>query len=317
MEWGYTCSSESFGAGDLVDLAKTAEARGFKFVSVSDHYHPWTTRQGQSPYVWSTVGAIAAQTRSVLIGTGVTCPLIRQHPAIVAQAAATCADLSSGRFFLGVGTGEALNEHITGVRWPPIHIRREMLVEAVGVIKALWEGDTVDHRGTYFEVENARLFSAPATHPSVVWAASGEASAKMGSSCADGLWVTSPNPDVIGAFQTGSGDAMVIGELTICWGDPESARQVAYESWPNAAIPGQLTQDLPTWTHFEQAASVLSIDQVNERIIAGNDVDRVVEAAREFEMAGCTHLHLHQVGPDQRSLFDAWDGALGQALRTL
>jgi coenzyme F420-dependent glucose-6-phosphate dehydrogenase len=171
MQLGYTCSSEEFEASELVRFATLAEDAGFTFVTVSDHFHPWTSTQGHSPFAWSTLGAIATRTESVRIGTGVTCPLIRVHPTIVAQAAATVSELSDGRFFLGVGTGEALNEHITGERWPPIDVRQEMLAEALGIIRDLWSGETVDHHGTHYVVENAKLFSA-SPHPiDIVWAA--------------------------------------------------------------------------------------------------------------------------------------------------
>ena len=136
MRWGYTCSSEEFEASELVEQAAMAEQTGFDFVTVSDHFHPWTSSQGHSPFAWTTIGGIAARTDKVGLGTGVTCPLIRYHPAVIAQAAATATELSGGRFFLGVGTGEALNEHITADRWPPANVRQEMLVEAIEIIRA-------------------------------------------------------------------------------------------------------------------------------------------------------------------------------------
>src|SRR3954469_2340203 len=154
--WGYTLSSEEFAPRALVDQAAMAEDAGFEFLTVSDHYHPWTQSQGESPFAWSTIGGVAMRTKSVHIGTGVTCPIIRYHPTIVAQAAATSSALLEGRFFLGVGTGEWLNEHIAGGVWPAIEVRREMLAEAVAVMRELWKGDTVDHRGQYYAVENAR-----------------------------------------------------------------------------------------------------------------------------------------------------------------
>lgn len=324
MLLGYTCSSEEFEASDLVRFAELAEDAGFEFVTLSDHFHPWTTSQGHSPFAWATAGAIAARTRSVRLGTGVTCPLQRVHPAIVAQAAATVSELADGRFFLGVGTGEALNEHITGQRWPPVDVRREMLVEAVAVIRRLWAGDTVDHHGRFYTVENARLFSAPRHPVDVVWAAAGEATAREAAEHADGLWITSPSVDTVDAYRGAGGSGAVYGQLTICWAPDDEAVRTAHEVWPNAAIAGQLSQDLPTWSHFEQAATMVSAGDVAERIVCGQDVGAVVEAAREYADAGVTHLHLHQVGRDQRSFFDAWrhelrdgiEGALGSAAAT-
>jgi G6PDH family F420-dependent oxidoreductase len=314
MHWGYTCSSEEFEASDLVRFAALAEDAGFDFVTVSDHYHPWTTSQGHSPFAWSTLGGIAARTRSVRIGTGVTCPLIRIHPTIVAQAAATVSEMSDGRFFLGVGTGEALNEHITGRRWPPIDVRLEMLAEAVGIIRALWTGETVDHHGGHYTVENAKLFSAPATSIDIVWAAAGETSARHAAEHADGMWATSPAADTVAAYRDAGGTGPVIGQLTVCWGPADHAARTAHEIWPNAAVQGQLSQDLPTWTHFEQAAGMVTVDDVRARVVAGDDVDAVVEQVGAFVDAGFTHLHLHQVGPDQRAFFDVWRSELRQAL---
>ena len=269
MRFGYTCSSEEFEASDLVRHAALAEDVGFEFVSVSDHYHPWTRSQGHSPFVWATVGGIAAVTRRIGIGTGVTCPLIRIHPAIIAQAAATAAELSDGRFFLGVGTGEALNEHVTGDRWPPIDLRRDMLVEAIGIMRRLWTGETVDHQGEFYVVENARLFSAPDTPPAIIAAASGEQAAKLAGEHADGLWATSPSSDTVDAYRSAGGAGDIIGQLTICWNtDRDAAIDTAYEIWPNAGVPGQLSQDLPTWTHFEQASptGVARADRRTDRV---------------------------------------------------
>lgn len=315
MRWGYTCSSEEFEASDLVAHAQSAEDAGFDFVSVSDHFHPWTQSQGHSPFAWSTVAGIAVTTRRVGIGTGVTCPLIRTHPAIVAQAAATSSELSGGRFFLGVGTGEALNEHITGDRWPPIDLRREMLVEAIEIMRNLWTGETVDHQGEFYVVENARLFSCPAEPPSIVCAASGSRAAELAAEHADGLWATSPSETTVDAYRDAGGKGDVIGQLTICWHtDRDTAIDTALEIWPNSGIPGQLSQDLPTWTHFEQAAELVTRERIADQIVCGDDVGAVVDAVQDYVDAGFTAVHLHQVGPDQRGFLDWWDTTLRPAL---
>jgi coenzyme F420-dependent glucose-6-phosphate dehydrogenase len=317
MHWGYTCSSEEFEASDLVRFASIAEDSGFDFVSVSDHFHPWTSSQGHSPFVWTTLGGIAVNTRSVSMGTGVTCPLIRTHPAIVAQAAAAVSELSNGRFFLGVGTGEALNEHITGERWPPIDVRLEMLAEAVSVIRELWTGETVDHHGSHYTVENARLFSA-SPHPiDIIWAAAGESSAQFAAEHADGMWATHPSAETVDTFRSNGGTGPVIGQVTICWGSPDDARRTAYEIWPNAAARGQLSQDLPTWTHFEQAAEMVTPDDVASSVVVGDDVGAVVDKVGEFVHAGFTHVHIHQVGADQLGFFDVWSSELRSALGEL
>jgi G6PDH family F420-dependent oxidoreductase len=314
MQWGYTCSSEEFEASELVRLAVMAEDAGFSFVSVSDHFHPWTTSQGHSPFVWTTLGGIAARTRDVAMGTGVTCPLIRTHPAIVAHAAAAVSELSDGRFFLGVGTGEALNEHITGERWPPIDVRLDMLAEAVDIMRRLWTGETVDHHGRHYTVENARLFSA-SPHPiDIIWAASGEMSARRAAEHADGIWATHPSRDVVQTYRDNGGEGSVIGQITICWGDPNEAAQTAHRIWPNAAVRGQLSQDLPTWSHFEEAAEMVTVEDVSAAVVVGNDESAVVDGVAEFIDAGCTHVHVHQIGPEQRGFFRAWNGGLRSAL---
>ena len=166
--FGYTLSSEEHGPRDLVRQARRAEEVGFDFLSISDHFHPWVSAQGHSPFVWSVLGAIAQATDRVPVGVGVTCPIQRMHPAVLAQAAATTSLLFEGRFFFGVGTGEALNEHVLGHRWPPAETRRLMLAEAVHVIRQLWTGETIDHHGDFYEVENARLFDPPDQDPPLI-----------------------------------------------------------------------------------------------------------------------------------------------------
>ena len=315
MKWGYTCSSEEFEASELASNAVRAEEAGFEFVTVSDHFHPWTSSQGHSPFAWSTVGAIAALTERVGIGTGVTCPLIRYHPAVIAQAAATSAELSSGRFFLGLGTGEALNEHITGDRWPPANLRLDMLVEAVEIMRALWTGENTDYEGDFYVVENARLFSMPETPPPIIWAASGKQSASLAGQHADGLWSTSPSRETVDAYRKAGGSGDVIGQLTICYAtDRERAIDTAFEVWPNAGVPGQLSQDLPTYTHFEQAAQLVTRDVIADQIPCGNDAGAIVKAASEYAEAGFTMLHFHQVGPDQQGFLDWWRDELADAL---
>lgn len=315
MHWGYTLSSEEFTASQLAENAPLAEDAGFDFLTSSDHFHPWTTSQGHSPFVFTTLGAVAARTTRIPFGTGVTCPIIRYHPTVVAQAAATLAELSAGRFFLGIGTGEALNEHITGARWPPIDVRQEMLAEAVEVMRALWTGETVDHHGRYYTVDNARLFAATEHRIEVISAASGPSSAELAARIADGMWTTSPSKDTVDAYRDAGGTGPVYGQLTVCVHDDEQqARKMAHEIWPNAAVAGQLSQDLPTWTHFEQAATMVTEDDVASRVVCGTDVGRVVEQVDAYREAGITHLHFHQVGPDQRRFLDFWGEQLRSAL---
>ncbi|MEY2446126.1 MAG: hypothetical protein QOE00_2706 [Ilumatobacteraceae bacterium] len=313
--WGYTLSSEEFGPRQLVEQSRMAEDAGFEFVTVSDHYHPWTESQGQSPFAWTTIGGVGAVTDRIRVGTGVTCPIIRYHPTIVAQAAASSASLLDGRFFLGVGTGEWLNEHIMGGPWPAIEVRREMLAEAVAVMRRLWTGETVDHRGEHFAVENARIFTVPPGEIPIIVAASGAESAKAAAAFADGLWSTSPSAEIVDSYRSAGGRGPVYGQVTVCFAaDEESARKTALEAWPNAGIPGQLSQDLPTWSHFQQVSELVTADHVAKRIACGPDPEKIVELTAKYTDAGFDHLHFHQVGPDQRGFVDFWQSTLSAAL---
>jgi G6PDH family F420-dependent oxidoreductase len=314
--FGYTLSSEEHAPNQLVANAQRAEEVGFKFLSISDHYHPWVSAQGHSPFVWSVLGAISRTTDEVAVGVGVTCPLVRVHPAVVAQAAATTSLLFDDRFFLGVGTGEALNEHVVGVRWPPPAVRREMLEEAVGIIRALFSGETVEHRGEHYEVDNARLFDPPAAEVAIVVSGFGEESAELAGRIGDGYWGNAPDPDLVGAFEKAGGSGPRYAQLNVCWADSvEQGRRTAYETWPNAAIPGQLAQDLPTWTHFEQASEVVTEDDAIRSVPCGPDlVDALKDSVQQYVDAGYDHLYFHQIGPDQEGFLDYWHRELRAAL---
>jgi coenzyme F420-dependent glucose-6-phosphate dehydrogenase len=332
--WGYTLSSEEHHPSDLVRAAARAEELGFDFLSISDHYHPWTTSQGHSALVWSTIGGVASVTRQIPLGVGVACPMIRVHPAIVAQAAATCAAMLERRpgrsgggngaagacdlppFFLGVGSGEALNEHITGEHWPVVEVRHEMLAEAVAIMRELWTGQTVDHRGPAYTVENARIFTLPSAPPPVIVSAFGEAAAGVAAEIGDGLWSHGPESEIVDRWRSLGGRGPTFAQLNLCWDrDRERAIDTAMRVWPNAGVPGQLSQDLPTWTHFEQASQLVTRDMIAETITCGPDPEPVVEVARTFVDAGFDHIHLHQIGPDQDGFFEFWSQELGPALR--
>jgi coenzyme F420-dependent glucose-6-phosphate dehydrogenase len=313
--FGYALSSEEHGPRELVRHARRAEETGFEFACISDHYHPWISAQGQSPFVWSVVGAIAEATERLVLGIGVTCPLLRIHPAVLAQAAATSAALLPGRFFFGVGTGEALNEHILGDRWPPADLRLEMLEEAVEVMRALWGGETVDHHGRHYTVENAKLFTVPEAPPPVVVSAFGPRAAEVAARIGDGYWGTSPSDDLLGAWRTAGGTGPSYGQVTVCWAEDEaSARRRAHEQWPNVGIKGQLSQDLPTWTHFEQAAAMVTEDDVASTVPCGPDPEPVLASVRQYVDAGYDHVYLRQIGPDQEGFFRFWQEELAPKL---
>jgi len=305
VEFGYALSSEEHAPNDLVRYAQRAEAVGFTFALISDHFHPWISKQGHSPFVWSVIGGIAHATQRLRLGTGVTCPTIRTHPAIIAQAAATSAAMMPGRFFLGVGTGENLNEHITGQGWPAFEIRAEMLEEAIEVIRLLWQGGEQSHYGAYYVVENARLYTLPDEPPPIYVAAGGPKAAELAGRVGDGYIGTAPATKVIQAFeQAGGAGKPKYGQVTVCWApDEQAAIQTAHEWWPNAAMPGQLSQELPTPAHFQQTAKLVRPEDIAEAIVCGPDPEMHAAKIREYADAGYDHVYVHQVGPDQEGFF--------------
>jgi G6PDH family F420-dependent oxidoreductase len=298
---GYKLSSEEFGPNDLVRYGRMAEEHGFEFALISDHFHPWTDAQGQSPFVWSVIGGLAHATKRLVIGTGVTCPTMRLHPVVVAQAAATSAAMLEGRFFLGVGSGENLNEHVAGARWPAVDVRQEMLEEAVAVIRQLWQGGYQDHHGRYYTVENARLYTLPSEPPALLVAAAGPEAAKLAGRIGDGLVCTSAERELVQAFNGAGGKGKPrYAELTVCWAESErSARHTAHRQWPTAAMEWPLSTDLALPAHFQTVAKMVTEDAVAKEIPCGPDADVHLEAIREYEKAGFDHLCIHQVGPDQ------------------
>ncbi len=316
---GYKLSSEEFGPRALVRWARRAEDAGFTFALISDHFHPWTDRQGQSPFVWSVIGGIAETTERLEIGTGVTCPTERIHPAIVAQAAATAAVQTDGRFCLGVGSGERLNEHVVGARWPEVEVRQERLAEAIAVIRGLWTGEMYSHRGRHFTVENARLYTRPSSPPPLLVAASGPDAATLAGRLGDGLIGTSPKPPMLERFRAAGGaDKPCYGELTVCWAaDERQARRIAREQWPNAALAGALNQELAIPEHFEAACGPLSEDLVAQSVVCGPDPGRHLQAIAEYARAGYTHVCVHQVGPDQEGFFRFYEREIVPALGDL
>jgi coenzyme F420-dependent glucose-6-phosphate dehydrogenase len=301
VQLGYKLSSEEFGARALVDNARRAEEAGFSFALISDHFHPWTDAQGQSPFVWAVLGGIAQATRRLSIGTAVTCPTVRIHPAIIAQAAATAASMLEGRFIFGVGTGENLNEHVVGRGWPSTEVRQEMLEEAIEVMRLLWHGGLQRHRGRYYVVETARLYSLPKEPPPIFIAAGGPKSAALAGRLGDGLIGTSPNAETMKAFDRAGGRRKPrYGELTVCWAESEAkAKKIAHKVWPTAVIASALHWELPLPSHFEAATSSVTEDQVAEEIVCGPDPERHLEKIREYAKGGFDHVCIHQVGPDQ------------------
>ena len=303
LRLGYWLSSEEHPARRLVELAVAAEATGFPTAMISDHYHPWVDAQGQSSFVWGVLGAIAQATEELEVGTGVTAPIQRIHPAIVAQAAATAATLMPGRFFLGLGSGERLNEHITGQPWPSAGRRREMLEEAVDVIRKLFGGKNVNHHGTHFTVENAQLYGLPDEPPPIHIAASGKRSAALAGRIADGLIGVVPSADQVDAFEANGGAGKPrLAQVHVCVDEDEAAaRRTAHRIWPQGALTGTALTELPRPREFEQVAELVTEDQVADKVVCGIDVDRHLAAIAEFVSAGFDTVYVHGIGPDQET----------------
>ena len=316
IELGYALSSEEHPPNDLVAYARRAEEAGFDFAMISDHFHPWTDQQGQSPFVWGVLGAIAHTTERLKVGTGVTCPIIRVHPAVVAHAAATVAAMMSDRFMLGLGTGENLNEHVLGDAWPAPDLRLEMLEEAIDVIEQLWRGEQTTHRGKHFTVEGARIYTLPERPPPILVAAKGEKAAALAAKH-DGLVGTAPDKDLLQRFAGAGGKGKpTYGMLHVCWAaDDATAKRIARKWWPNSAVPGELSVELPLPKHFEQAAELIDEEDVAKTFTCSADPEAHLKAIRTYIEAGYDHVYVHQVGPDQEEFFRFYEREVLPKLR--
>ncbi|WP_420310396.1 LLM class F420-dependent oxidoreductase [Streptomyces sp. YS-B37] len=304
-EFGYFLSCEEHGPAELVEQARMAEQAGFTSLWISDHYHPWNDNQGQSPFVWSVIGALS-QAVSLPVQTAVTCPLIRMHPAVVAQAAATSAVQLDSRFRLGIGSGEALNEHILGDAWPEADVRLEMLEEAVQVMRELFTGEQISHRGKHYTVENARLYTVPDEPVPIDVSAFGPHAAEVAGRIGDGFITMAPDTSAIERFRrSGGGTKPVSAGLKVCWAtDKDEAVRTAHRLWANEQLPGELAQLLPTPRHFEQASELVGPDRIEASLACGDDPDAHVEAVKEYVDAGFDTVYVNQIGPDQQGFFD-------------
>ncbi|MFJ9714741.1 LLM class F420-dependent oxidoreductase [Streptomyces sp. NPDC101213] len=304
-EYGYFLSCEEFDPADLVEQARMAEQAGFTALWISDHYHPWNGAQGRSPFVWSVIGALS-QAVSLPVETAVTCPTVRMHPAVVAQAAATSAVMTGGRFRLGVGSGEALNEHILGDAWPPAHVRLEMLEEAIQIMRRLFTGEEVNHVGTHYRVENARLYTVPDEPVPIDVSGFGPKATSLASRVGDGYITMMPEEPMVEQFRKGGGGAkLVSGGTKVCYGpDREEAVRTVRRLWSNQFLPGEMGQVLPTPSHFEQLEPLVTEEMVAGNTVCGDDVDAHVTALKAFADAGFDRIYVNQIGPDQRGFFD-------------
>jgi G6PDH family F420-dependent oxidoreductase len=316
IKLGYALSSEENGPRGLVDQAMRVEKAGLDFLMISDHYHPWITAQGHSPFVWSVLGGIATMTDRIRIGTGVTCPTMRIHPAIIAQAAATVAVMFEGRFMLGVGSGEALNEQVTGTQWPTAGVRVDMLEEALEIIRELWTGDEVTFHGDFYDVERARVFDVPEMAPPINVAAAAASSARLAAR-QDGLITTTPDKDVLSAFAEAGGQGKPrYGQITVSWASDEAtARKNAHKSWPNTAFGWDVSSEVPTPSIFDSLATLVREEDVASQIVCFTEPGPCIEAIKKYEKAGFDHIYLHQVGHKQAEFIDYIQTDLAPALR--
>ncbi len=298
---GYTLMTEQSGPKELIRYAIAAEEVGFDFAVSSDHYSPWLTSQGHAPYAWTVLGAIAQATSRLELMTYVTCPTVRYHPAVVAQKAATLQLISDGRFTLGLGSGENLNEHITGEGWLPVDQRQEMLVEAATIIRELLTGELTTWEGNYFRVDSAKVWDAPEGGVPIGIAVSGPKSIERFADLADHLVAVEPDADLVQAWdaEKGTKTSRKIGQLPICWDpDRETAIAKAHDQFRWFAGGWAVNADLPTTAGFAAASQFVRPEDVAEQIPCGPDLDAIAEAVKEYVDAGFTDVALVQVGDE-------------------
>jgi G6PDH family F420-dependent oxidoreductase len=305
---GYTMMCEQAGPKELVRDVVLAEQAGFDFAVISDHYFPWLDSQGHSPYAWSVLGAAAQATEHIPLMTYVTCPIRRYHPAVVAQKAATMQLLSDGRFTLGLGAGENLNEHIVGGRWPIVGVRHEMLEEAVDIIRALWAGSTVTYRGKHFDVESAKVWDLPDSPPPIGIAVSGPRSCRLAGAQADVMIAVEPRPELGQMFDAGGGAGKPrIGQIALSYDpDPRVALSRAMDQFRWFTGNWRVNAELPVPASFDAASKTVREEDVSAQMPCGPDVQRHVDGIRAFEIAGFTHIALVQVGGDSQERFISW-----------
>ena len=315
MRFGYFLSCEEYSPAQLVEQAVAAEQAGFDSLWISDHFHPWNDEQGQSPFVWGVIGALS-QACSLPVTTAVTCPTTRIHPAIVAQAAATAAVQLDGRFVLGVGTGEALNEHVLGDPWPSTDVRLEMLEEAVELMRRLWTGEVVTLRGEHYDVDTARIYTLPDQPPPVYVSAFGPKALDVAARIGDGFINTADDAESVAAFKEKSGGKPCQGGVKVAWADTEDEGiDHAHRLWANAGLPGELSQVLPSPQHFEQASQLVTRESTAESIVAGNDIDKHVQQLRDYVDAGYDEVYVANMGPNYLPMIEAYGRDVLPALR--
>ncbi|MEV4702694.1 TIGR03557 family F420-dependent LLM class oxidoreductase [Actinoplanes sp. NPDC049316] len=318
MRVGYKLSAEGFGPKELIEQAVRAEQAGFDFVEISDHYHPWLDVQGHSPFAWTVLGAIAARTERIGLATGVTCPTVRYHPAIIAQAAATLQITSDNRFTLGIGAGERLNEHVVGQGFPSVRGRHERLREALEIIKLLWQGGYQSYEGKHLQLEDARVFDLPDRLPVIAVAAGGKSAATMAAELGDGLFATEPRSDLVETYRGAGGTGPRYAEVPMAWARTEEAGIEEVLKTTRWALTGwKVMSELPNPVNFDAASRTVRADDVREQFALGPDAEPYVQAVKRYTEAGFDHIVLQNAGPDPEGFIDFFHKDLGDKLRAL
>jgi G6PDH family F420-dependent oxidoreductase len=306
MRIGYFLSCEEYTPAELVEQAVAAEKAGFDALWISDHFHPWNDEQGQSPFVWGVIGALS-QACTLPVTTAVTCPTVRMHPALVAQAAATAAVQLEGRFTLGVGSGEALNEHVLGDVWPSADTRLEMLEEAVDLMRELWGGEFVTRSGRHYSVDTARIYTLPEQPPPVYVSAFGPKATSVAARIGDGYISTKTDADLLEQFTRESGGKPTMAGTKVAYAPTEGEGvDLAHRIWANAGLPGELAQVLPSPRHFEQASQLVTREMTADSAPAGPDPKVHLDSVREYVDLGYDEVYVANMGPhylDMISMF--------------
>ena len=305
MRLGYKLAAEAFGPKELIRQAVRAEQAGFDFVEISDHFHPWFDVQGHSPFAWNVLSAIAVRTDRLGLATGVTCPTVRYHPAIIAQAAATLAIISDDRFTLGVGSGERLNEHVVGQGFPAVRERQERLVEALEIINLLWQGGYQSYEGKHLRLEDARVFDLPDQPPVLAVAAGGKQAAEVAATHGTGLFATEPRADLVETFTGAGGRGPKYAEIPVAWAPTEEAAvRAAHETTRWAVTGWKVMAELPNPVNFEAASATVRPDDIREKFVVGPDPQPYLDAVRPYVQAGYDHVVLMNAGPDPDGFLD-------------
>ena len=304
--YGFTLFSELNGPNAMLEQAAAAEAGDVDFLGISDHFHPWLSRHTDSPFAWSALGAVAARTERVELVTLVTCPFMRYHPTIIAQASATVQLLSQGRFTLGLGAGENLSEHVIGARWPAVDVRHAMLAEAVEIIRALWAGDWVTHRGQYVTAEDAKLFTLPETPPRLAIAASGPRAIELAVEHADDVISDSPDPKVVTGFKEAHPDALAWTQIPVAYDESFSTALDAAHHFGFSTTGWKVQAELPNIPGFDATASMVDDETIQKLVVTGNDPAPLIEKVTQAVELGYDRISVVQVGPERTEGFQRW-----------